>query len=54
MTSMEVSVAVSVAEDAYGLMSFAENGTMATVISEVDGSDIYALMRELFKEAKFN
>ena len=54
VTSMEDSVAVSVAEDAYGLMSFAENGTMATVISEVDGSDIYALMRELFKEAKFN
>ena len=26
-----------------------ENGTKATVVSGVNGSDIYALMRELFR-----
>lgn len=48
VTSVEESVAVSVAEDTYGLMFFAENGTKATVVSGVNGSDIFALMRELF------
>lgn len=46
--SEEATVTVSVEEDTYGLMSFAENGTKAIVVSEVKGPDIYALMRELF------
>ena len=50
VTSVEDSVAVSVEEDTYGLMSFAENGTKATVVSEVKGPDVYALMQELFRE----
>lgn len=50
VTSAEDSVAVSVEEESYGLMSFAENATKATVVSEVKGPDIYALMRELFRE----
>ena len=49
VASVEDSVAVSVEEDTYGLMSFVENGTKATVVSGVNGSDIYALMRELFR-----
>lgn len=51
-TSVEDSVAVSVAEDTYGMMSFVENGTKATVVSKVNGPDIYALMRELFRGEK--
>lgn len=46
--SEKATVTVSVAENTYGLMSFAEGGTKATVISEVKGEDIYALMGELF------
>ncbi len=49
VTSVEDSVTVSVDENTYGLMSFAEGGTKATVVSEVKGPDIYALMRELFR-----
>ena len=48
VTSIEDSVSVSVDENTYGLMSFVENGTKATVVSAVNGPDIYALMRELF------
>ena len=48
VTSVEDSVTVSVEEETYGMMSFDENGTKATVVSEVNGPDIYALMRELF------
>ena len=51
VTSVEDSVVVSVAEDTYGRMHFAESGTKATVVSEVNGPDIYALMRELFRGA---
>ena len=47
--SDEATVTVSVEEDSYGLMSFAENGTKAIVVSEVNGPDIYALMRKLFE-----
>ena len=50
VTSVEDSVAVSVEEDTYGLMSFTESGAKATVVSSVNGPDIYALMRELFKK----
>lgn len=49
VTSVEDSVVVSVDENTYGLMSFVESGTKATVVSGVNGPDIYALMRELFK-----
>ena len=49
VTSVEDSVAVSVEENTYGLMSFVESGTKATVVSGVNGPDIYALMRELFQ-----
>ncbi len=49
VTSVEDSVTVSVEEETYGMMSFDENGTKATVVSEVNGPDIYALMRELFR-----
>lgn len=48
-TSVEDTVAVSTEEDTYGRMSFAETGTKATVVSGVQGQDIYALMRELFR-----
>jgi len=47
--SEEATVTVSVEEDTYGRMSFAENGTKAIVVSEVNGPDIYALMRELYE-----
>lgn len=52
VTSVEDFVAVSVEDDAYGLMSFTESGTKATVVSGVKGPDVYALMRELFREEK--
>jgi len=49
VTSVEEFVTVSVDENTYGLMSFVENRTKATVVSGVKGPDIYALMRELFR-----
>lgn len=49
-SSVEESVVVSVDEATYGCLSFVENGTKATVVSGVNGLDIYALMRELFKQ----
>ncbi|MBQ7954370.1 MAG: nucleoside hydrolase [Lachnospiraceae bacterium] len=48
--SEERAVTVSVEEDTYGQMEFAENGTKATVVSEVNGQDVYALMKILFGE----
>lgn len=48
-TTVEDSVAVSTDEDNYGAMYFTEDGAKAVVVSGVNGPDIYALMRELFK-----
>lgn len=43
-------VSVSVEEDSYGEMQFVENGTEATIVSEVNGEELYTLMGLLFGE----
>lgn len=43
-------IAVNVEEDCYGQMQFAENGTEAVIVSEVNGEELYTLMGLLFRE----
>lgn len=48
--SEENTVAVSVEDGTYGQMEFAEDGTRATIVSEVNGEDLFVLMGLLFGE----
>ena len=50
VTSAEETVSVSTSESDYGRMLLTGDGTPATVISQVNGGDIYALMRLLLEK----
>lgn len=46
--SEELTVSVSVEDESYGETKFTEKGTKATIVSEVNGSDIFVLMGILY------
>lgn len=51
-TSEKASISVSVEDATYGQMLFTEDGTEATIVSEIHGGDLFILMELLFGTSK--
>ena len=51
-TSEKASIAVSADDATYGQMLFTEDGTEATIVSEIHGDDLFILMELLFGTSK--